>query len=87
MSDVLEHARLERVRVVAITIPDAATALSVLSAVKRWAPQAALVVRSRYHEDAQRFCDAGADYVVGDEEEVGARLGEALSRALEEGSR
>lgn len=71
---ILEHSSIQNVRVVIITIPDKWAALTALRHLKRLAPKAKLVVRSRHERDVPEFIRVGADVVVGDETEVGNRL-------------
>jgi CPA2 family monovalent cation:H+ antiporter-2 len=75
-ADVLEHAHVESARVVVITLPARSAALGVLDAVRALAPTAHVIVRSRHEIDTGELHQAGAHVVVGDEEEVGARLRE-----------
>lgn len=72
--EVLEHAHVRDVRIVVITLPSRSAALTVLQTVKQLAPQAHIVVRSRYQLHLAEFEQAGADAVIGDEEQVGYRL-------------
>lgn len=72
--DVLEHAHVASAKLVAITLPARSPAMTVLQHVKRIAPKAHVVVRSRYELHEADFEAAGADAVIGDEEQVGYRL-------------
>jgi len=76
--EVLEHARVESAKAVVITIPHHAAALRILQQVRRLAPHAHVVVRSRYQLHADDFAQAGAHLVIGDEEQVGDSLGRHL---------
>lgn len=67
---------------VIITIPGFSEAMTILKSVRQLAPTAVIVVRSRYRLHQQAFKDAGADIVVGDEEEVGLAIGAAIRRSL-----
>ena len=82
--DVLEHARLEAAEVVVVTLPGPSAAMTVLSHLRRLAPAARLLVRSRYHRHFGALIVAGASEVVDEEEEVGARLSELALCCLEE---
>ena len=53
-----------------ITLPSRNDALAVLNLIRTMAPQAIRIVRSRNQIDMAEFLNAGADIVVGDEEEV-----------------
>lgn len=72
--EVLEHAHVRTARIVVITLPSRSAAMTVLQTVKQLAPQAHAVVRSRYQLHLAEFEQAGADAVIGDEEQVGYRL-------------
>jgi CPA2 family monovalent cation:H+ antiporter-2 len=82
-SDVLEHARLSQCKAVAITLPDYRAAQTILEQVRRHAPQAYVVVRSRHERHTSDFTSAGAHAVAGDEETVGERLAGDLRRWLQ----
>jgi len=77
--EVLQHVHVERMRLVVITVPGFHDAMSILQQVRRMAPLATIVVRSRYRLHEQEFRLAGADAVVGDEEEVGKALAGAIA--------
>jgi CPA2 family monovalent cation:H+ antiporter-2 len=77
-AEVLEHLHLEHVRVVAITLPSRSDALAILSLVRTLAPQATKIVRSRYQLYMSEFLEAGADIVLGDEEEVSNAMAAAV---------
>jgi CPA2 family monovalent cation:H+ antiporter-2 len=68
--EVLEHLHLEHLRLVVITLPSYSDALAVLNMIRAIAPQATKIVRSRNQIHISEFLNAGADIVVGDEEEV-----------------
>lgn len=73
-ADVLEHAGIERARVIAITIPDPAMARSIVHLCRSLAPDAAVIVRCRYHTRRWELVMAGAREVVDEEEHVGMRI-------------
>ena len=73
-AEVLEHLHLEHVRVVVITLPSREDALAILNLIRTIAPQATKIVRSRHQLYMAEFLKAGADIVVGDEEEVSNAL-------------
>ena len=77
--EVLQHVHVERMRLVVITVPGFHDSMSILQQVRRMSPMATVVVRSRYRLHEQEFRLAGADVVVGDEEEVGRALAGAIS--------
>jgi len=72
--EVLEHADVRSARVVVVTVPALSAAIQTLHSVKQLAPQVHVVVRSRYQRHFTDFEQAGADVVIGDEEQVGYRL-------------
>ncbi len=72
--DVLEHAHLRAAKMVVITLPAHRAALAVLEHVRALAPHAPVIVRTRHQVHWSEFEAAGADVVVGDEEEVGRSL-------------
>lgn len=76
--EVLQHVHVERMRLVVITVPGFHDSMSILQQVRRMAPLATTVVRSRYRLHEQEFRLAGADVIVGDEEEVGRALASAI---------
>jgi len=80
--DVLNHARLSACHVVVITIPHQHSALTILELVRQVAPQARVLVRSRYDAHMQAYLDAGAYFVCGDESSVGERLATSLTESL-----
>ena len=79
-AEVLEHLHLEHVRVVVITLPSRGDALAVLNLVRSLTPQATKIVRSRYQLYMSEFLEAGADIVLGDEEEIS----NAMARTVHE---
>jgi voltage-gated potassium channel Kch len=74
----LQHIHAERLRLVVITVPGFHDSMSILQQIRRLSPLAVIVVRSRYRIHEQEFRMAGADVVVGDEEEVGRALAGAI---------
>jgi CPA2 family monovalent cation:H+ antiporter-2 len=78
--EILQHLHPERLKLVVITVPGFHDSMSVLQQIRRMAPDATTVVRSRYRLHQQEFRSAGADVVVGDEEEVGSALCAAIQR-------
>lgn len=80
--EVLEHAHLFSAKAIVITIPHFQSAMTTLGLIRRLAPHAHTVVRSRYQLSSLEFNSAGADIVVGDEEEVGDALGRHIDRWL-----
>jgi CPA2 family monovalent cation:H+ antiporter-2 len=81
-SEVLRHARLYSAKAIVITIPHYSSAVTVLGQVLQFAPHAHTVVRSRYQLHSDDFLSAGADVVIGDEEEMGKALGRHIEEWL-----
>jgi CPA2 family monovalent cation:H+ antiporter-2 len=80
-AEVLEHAGVSTARVVVITLPARSAAIAALGEVRRLAPEAHVIARSRYRLHRAEFESAGSHTVVGDEEEVGRALaGHALAQ-------
>lgn len=75
-AEVLEHARVSSARLVVITLPARSAAITVMHEVRRLAPHAHIVARSRYQLHRSDFELAGAHAIFGDEEEVGRALAE-----------
>lgn len=71
---VLEHAHVRTAKAVAVTLPDPRAARQVVQQVRSLAPDAMIVVRSRYHVHRWQLDVAGAHVVVDEENEVGARI-------------
>jgi len=78
--EVLEHAHIESAKVVVITIPHQKSALEILGHVRHLAPQAHIVVRSRYQRYTSDILMAGSHAVYGDEEEIGNRISDHLEK-------
>lgn len=83
-SEVLEHLHLDHCKVVVITLPSRQETLVILNNIRRIAPHAAVIVRSRYQLHMPDFREAGADMVIGDEEQVSLALGQVTRLSLEE---
>jgi monovalent cation:H+ antiporter-2, CPA2 family len=80
--EVLEHAGVKRARVVVVTLPDPGTTRDVIHHCKYLAPDAAVIVRARYHIHRWDLQYAGAHRVVDEEEEVGNRLADEVKKCL-----
>jgi len=85
--DVLEHVGVCRAQVVAITIPSRDMAIAALKQILSLAPNARIILRSRYERHTDDFAECGAHTVVGDEEQVAAVLGAQVLAALDGGRR
>ncbi len=79
-SEILEHAHVESAKVVVITIPHQKSALEILGHIRHLAPQAHIVVRSRYQRYTNDILMAGSHAVYGDEEEIGNRISDHLEK-------
>ncbi|MCC7084019.1 MAG: cation:proton antiporter [Pirellulales bacterium] len=82
-SEVLEHARLRECKAVVITVPHHKSAITILEHVRKDAPLAHVIVRSRYEAHTNDYTAAGAHDVAGDEEQVGESLANYLMNWLE----
>jgi CPA2 family monovalent cation:H+ antiporter-2 len=80
--EVLEHAHVRDAKVVVITVPHHRTSMMIVEAVRGLAPNAHIVVRSRYQRDINDLVVSGADMILGDEEEIGRQLGQHLREWL-----
>jgi len=77
-TDVLEHAGVERARVVVITVPTVAATRRLIHNVRHIAPGTTVVCRSRYHIHRWELLRAGADAVIDEEDHVGHRLAQEV---------
>ncbi len=82
--DVLEHAHVAAARLVVITVPAQTPAMTILCHVRHLAPGAHVIVRSRYNLHRAEFAQAGADEIVGDEEQVGNGLAGRVTERVRE---
>jgi CPA2 family monovalent cation:H+ antiporter-2 len=82
--DVLEHTVGEQLCLAIITVPDFMAALTIQQHIRRLAPHARLVVRSRYERNETALREAGADLVIGDERQAGGELAAAALLFVEE---
>ncbi|MBU6197859.1 MAG: cation:proton antiporter [Cyanobacteria bacterium REEB446] len=73
--EVLQHSGLELANLVIITIPSYDAVLTTIDNIKRLAPTAHIIVRSRYQIYEQSFHEAGAHEIVNEEFTVGEKLG------------
>ena len=73
-SEILDHAGLERARVVVITLPDDAAALAVAETVKKDAPNLRMVARASTWDGARQLKAAGVHDVVRPELEGGIEI-------------
>lgn len=71
---VLEHAGIKKVKAVALTVPDPATARQITAQIRAVAPDVRIIARARYHRYRTDLERAGADTVVDEEMEVGYRV-------------
>ncbi len=81
--EILLHANISSAKIIVITLPMRSAALTVLKHVRNLAPNAIVVVRSRYKRHRLEFELAGAHAIIGDETEVGRRLSEHVLTQLE----
>lgn len=73
-SEILQHAALEHARALIVTVPDDATALSVVAIARKRAPDLLIVARASTWDAARRMKAAGAAEVVRPELEGGIEI-------------
>ncbi len=81
-SDVLEHAQLSHCKAIVVTVPHHKSAITIVEHVRKLAPHAAIIARSRYERFVNDFVLAGAESVAGDEQKVGESLASLLKEKL-----
>jgi CPA2 family monovalent cation:H+ antiporter-2 len=81
-AEVLEHLHLDHLKIVAITLPSRQDALAILNLIRTIAPHATKIVRSRHQLHTEEFVGAGADFVVGDEEQVSRAMSNIVQQQL-----
>jgi CPA2 family monovalent cation:H+ antiporter-2 len=79
--EVLEHIGLERIVLLAVTIPDPEDVVQIVTLVRSLSPKTLIVARARYHNSQSLIESAGAHIVVDEEEDVGHQLA-AKARGL-----
>lgn len=72
--EVLEHAGVAAAKLILITVPHFQASMITLQHVRRLAPAAHCMVRSRYQRHTNELVQAGAHRVLGDEEQIGTSL-------------
>jgi CPA2 family monovalent cation:H+ antiporter-2 len=82
-TEILEHAGIYRTRVVVLVLPDHNTTRQLIYLVRSLAPGAHIIARCRYHVRHWELLNAGAHEVVDEEDQVGRRLAEQVSQAME----
>jgi CPA2 family monovalent cation:H+ antiporter-2 len=80
--EVLEHLLVHTASIVAVTVPDPATAQRMIEQVRALAPQAHVIARARYHVYRWQLTLAGAQVVVDEEDQVGIRIASEVGKAL-----
>lgn len=80
--EVLAESGVGHARVVVIALPAPAVVRTVLAEVRQLAPQAQIIVRSRYHIHQWGFWLDGAHVVVDEEFEVGRRMARHVRAAI-----
>ncbi|MEX2187109.1 MAG: cation:proton antiporter, partial [Pirellulales bacterium] len=81
-TEILEHAGIQRAKVVVIALPDHNTTRHLIHLVRDLAPDAHIIVRCRYHVRHWEMLNAGADEVVDEEDHVGRQLAERVLDVL-----
>lgn len=85
--DVLAHAGVPDAGLVAVTVPDPRTAARIIASVRRMAPEAVIIARSRYHIACQQLQEVGADVTVDEEQTVGVNLANEIIKVLHQSNR
>ncbi len=80
--EVLERLHVRAAAAVVVTVPDPGTSRQIIQRLRAYAPDALVVVRSRYHVHRWQLEVAGAHAVVDEEDEVGARVATELLRVM-----
>ncbi len=80
--EVLEHLDIRHACAILITIPDPTVNRKIIELCRFLAPESRIMVRARYHIFRESLRDAGADFVVSEEDEVGKSLAEEAHRWL-----
>jgi CPA2 family monovalent cation:H+ antiporter-2 len=84
-TEVLAHAGVTKAKAVVVTVPDPGTARDITAAVRSLAPQARILVRSRFQRGCTEITAAGATKVVDEETTVGRLLAQEVLVTLELG--
>ncbi len=82
--EILKHHGIANAKLVIITIPSFEASVKAIHNVKRLAPNAYILVRSRYEIHTSGFHKAGAHEIFNEEFTVGEKLGESALRYLKE---
>lgn len=80
--EILEHLDIHHSCAILITIPDPTVNRKIIELCRFLAPESRIMVRARYHIFQDSLSDAGADFVVSEEDEVGKALAEEAHRWL-----
>ncbi len=80
--EILEHARVPHAAAIVVTIPTPQTSRFLIQLLRKEAPAAMLIVRSRYHIFRWALVQSGAHVVVDEEDEVGQAMARHLLEAL-----
>jgi CPA2 family monovalent cation:H+ antiporter-2 len=84
-TEVLAHAGVGQAQAVVVTVPDPGAARDITAAVRSLAPQARILVRSRFQRGCPEITAAGATTVVDEETTVGRLLAQEVLISLELG--
>ncbi|MDK2956692.1 MAG: monovalent cation:H+ antiporter-2, family [Desulfovibrionales bacterium] len=77
---ILDHAKMSEAKITAVTIPDPLALRTVVQLARNMNASQCIIVRSRYHSDAQELMKLGASEVVTEEYEASLEI---FSRVLE----
>ncbi|MCP4093024.1 MAG: sodium:proton exchanger [Planctomycetes bacterium] len=79
-ADVLEHVGVASAAAVVVTVPDPASAGTIVELIRSISPEVHIIARVRYHRYLADLTEAGAHEVVDEEQLVGVRLAAQLRR-------
>ncbi len=80
--EVLKAYKVQRAKLVIVTVPGHAAAIQAIHNARRLAPHIKVIARSRYHENVHSLVDAGAHEVVNEERSVGEELAKSAQEML-----
>jgi CPA2 family monovalent cation:H+ antiporter-2 len=81
-TEVLEHAGVQRARVVVLVLPDHNTTRHLIHHIRNLSEDSHIIVRCRYHMRHWELLAAGAHEVADEEDQVGQQLAEQARKAM-----
>ena len=82
--DIISHLGIDSACVVVVTVPDSRSAGRILQNIRALAPEASVIIRSRYHIATPELWAQGAAFVVDEENVVGRELARQVVGFLRE---